>query len=58
MRPRGYNTVVVQIAIAADSLFDPFRALTVFRTDFTHRLNLEDSRVRAIVWGYQKIQRW
>jgi hypothetical protein len=29
----------VQIAIAADSLFDPFLALTVFLTDLTHISN-------------------
>ena len=61
VRPRVCKTDLVQIAIAADSLFralivfrtlfaadslfEPLRALTVFRTVFTHLSNLEEIRV-------------
>jgi hypothetical protein len=45
VRPRVCKTDFVQIAIAADSLLDPLRALTVFRTLFTHLSNLEEIRV-------------
>jgi len=45
VRPRVCKTDLVQIPIAADSLFDPLRALTVFRTLFTHRSNLEEIRL-------------
>jgi hypothetical protein len=48
VRPRLPRTDVVQIAIAAPSLaFEP-RALTVFRTDFTHLQNLEASIFRLV----------
>ena len=43
--------VLVQIPIAADSLLEPLRALTVFRTPLTHRLNLEVSRFDERVTG-------
>ena len=45
VRPRVCRTDLVQIPIAADSLFDPLRALTVFRTVLTHLSNLEEIRV-------------
>ena len=45
VRPRVCKTDFVQIAIAADSLLDPLRALTVFRTLFTHLSNLEEIRI-------------
>lgn len=50
VRPRVCKTDLVQIAIAADSLFDPLRALTVFRTLFTHLSNLDETRV-LIIYG-------
>jgi hypothetical protein len=39
VRPRGCKIVLVQIAIAADSLFELGNGFTVRRTIFTHRLN-------------------
>ena len=45
VRPRVCRTDLVQMAIAADSLLDPLRALTVFRTVLTHLSNLEEIRV-------------
>lgn len=45
VRPRVCKTDLVQIAIAADSLLEPLRALTVFRTLFTHLSNLDETRV-------------
>ncbi len=45
VRPRVCKTDLVQMAIAADSLFEPLRALTVFRTLFTHLSNLDETRV-------------
>lgn len=45
VRPRVCKTDLVQIPIAADSLVEPFRALTVFRTLFTHLLNLDEIRI-------------
>ena len=45
VRPRVCKTDLVQIAMAADSLLEPLRALTVFRTLFTHLSNLDDTRV-------------
>ena len=50
VRPRVCKTDLVQMAIAADSLFDPLRALTVFRTLFTHLSNLDETRV-LIIYG-------
>lgn len=50
VRPRVCKTDLVQIAIAADSLLEPLRALTVFRTVFTHLSNLEEIRV-LIIYG-------
>ena len=47
VRPRVCKTDLVQIAIAADSLL---RALTVFRTLFTHLSNLDETRV-LITYG-------
>jgi len=48
VRPRVCKTDLVQMAIAADSLLDPLRALTVFRTLFTHLSNLDETRVFII----------
>lgn len=48
VRPRVCKTDLVQIAIAADSLLEPLRALTVFRTVLTHLSNLEEIRVLII----------
>ena len=48
VRPRVCKTDLVQIAIAADSLLEPLRALTVFRTLLTHLSNLEEIRVLII----------
>ena len=45
VRPRGKRTDFVQIAIAADSGFDPLRVFIVLRTFLTHRVNF---RVRFI----------
>jgi len=45
VRPRVCKTDLVQMAIAADSLLEPLRALTVFRTLLTHLSNLDDTRV-------------
>lgn len=50
VRPRVCKTDLVQIAIAADSLLEPLRALTVFRTLFTHLSNLDETRV-LITYG-------
>jgi hypothetical protein len=45
VRPRVCKTDLVQIPIAADSLLEPLRAFTVFRTVLTHLSNLEEIRV-------------